>query len=97
MKKLMIMAAGTGGHIFPGLAIAETMKARGWQVTWLGTEHGMERDLVPRSGIEMDTIFFSGLRGKGLSHTVKGVFRLIASFGTCFSICLLYTSPSPRD
>ncbi|MES2024704.1 MAG: undecaprenyldiphospho-muramoylpentapeptide beta-N-acetylglucosaminyltransferase [Pseudomonadota bacterium] len=86
MKKLLIMAAGTGGHIFPGLAIAETMKARGWQVTWLGTEHGMERDLVPKSGIEMDTIAFAGLRGKGLLHTVKGVFRLIASFGTCFSI-----------
>lgn len=86
MKKLLIMAAGTGGHIFPGLAIAETMKARGWQVTWLGTEHGMERDLVPKSGIEMDTIAFAGLRGKGLLHTVKGVFRLVASFGTCFSI-----------
>ena len=47
MKRLLIMAAGTGGHIFPGLAIAETMKARGWQVSWLGTAHGMERDIVP--------------------------------------------------
>ncbi|MFJ7567148.1 undecaprenyldiphospho-muramoylpentapeptide beta-N-acetylglucosaminyltransferase [Herminiimonas sp. NPDC097707] len=86
MKKLLIMAAGTGGHIFPGLAIADTMQARGWEVTWLGTEHGMERDLVPKSGIAMDTIAFSGLRGKGLRHTVTGVFRLLASFGTCFSI-----------
>ena len=49
MKRLMIMAAGTGGHIFPGLAIAETMHARGWEVSWLGTAHGMERDIVPQA------------------------------------------------
>ena len=85
-RKLMIMAAGTGGHIFPGLAIAETMRARGWQVSWLGTSHGMERELVPRHGLEMDTIVFSGLRGKGLMHTVKGVWRLAASFVRCFNI-----------
>lgn len=86
MKKLLIMAAGTGGHIFPGLAIAETMQARGWQVSWLGTEHGMERDLVPKAGIAMDTISFTGLRGKGLRHSVTGVLRLLASFSTCYSI-----------
>ncbi len=86
MKRLLIMAAGTGGHIFPGLAIAETMKARGWEVTWLGTEHGMERDLVPKAGIAMDTISFAGLRGKGLKHTATGVLRMLASFKTCYSI-----------
>lgn len=86
MKRLVIMAAGTGGHIFPGLAIAETMKARGWQVSWLGTSHGMEGELVPKAGIEMDTIAFSGLRGKGLKHTITGAFKLVASFATCFSI-----------
>lgn len=86
MKRLLIMAAGTGGHIFPGLAIADTMRKRGWQVTWLGTSHGMEGELVPKHGIEMDTIAFSGLRGKGLMHTVKGAFRLLASFGACRAI-----------
>jgi len=86
MKKLLIMAAGTGGHIFPGLAIAQTMQARGWQVSWLGTEHGMERDLVPKAGIAMDTISFAGLRGKGWRHSVSGVLRLLASFSTCYSI-----------
>ena len=50
-RHLVVMAAGTGGHIFPGLAIAETMKARGWEVSWLGTERGMERDLVPKHGV----------------------------------------------
>ncbi|MFJ9451062.1 undecaprenyldiphospho-muramoylpentapeptide beta-N-acetylglucosaminyltransferase [Herbaspirillum sp. NPDC101397] len=85
-KRLLIMAAGTGGHIFPGLAIADTMRARGWQVSWLGTTHGMERELVPKHGVEMDAIVFAGLRGKGLMHTVKGVWRMIASFGACYGI-----------
>ena len=83
MKKLMIMAAGTGGHIFPGIAIAHTMRARGWEVSWLGTAHGMEQELVPKQGIEIDTIDFSGMRGKGLQHTVSGAFKLAASFATC--------------
>lgn len=86
MKRLLIMAAGTGGHIYPGLAIADTMKARGWQVSWLGTAHGMECDIVPRHGIAMDTIDFMGLRGKGLRHTLRGAFRLAASFATCLRI-----------
>lgn len=85
-KRLLIMAAGTGGHIFPGLAIADTMRARGWQVSWLGTTHGMERDLVPGHGIEMDSIVFAGLRGKGLMHTVKGMWSMFAGFGACFRI-----------
>ena len=86
MKKLLIMAAGTGGHIFPGLAIAATMQARGWTVSWLGTEQGMERTLVPRAGIAMDSIAFSGLRGKGLGHTIHGAVKLVASFFTCLTI-----------
>jgi UDP-N-acetylglucosamine--N-acetylmuramyl-(pentapeptide) pyrophosphoryl-undecaprenol N-acetylglucosamine transferase len=85
-KRLLIMAAGTGGHIFPGLAIADTMRARGWQVSWLGTTHGMERELVPKHGVEMDSIVFAGLRGKGLMHTLKGAWRMIASFGACYGI-----------
>jgi UDP-N-acetylglucosamine--N-acetylmuramyl-(pentapeptide) pyrophosphoryl-undecaprenol N-acetylglucosamine transferase len=86
MKRLMIMAAGTGGHIFPGIAIAQTMRARGWDVTWLGTAHGMEQDLVPQQGIAIDAIGFSGLRGKGLAHSIGGVFKLAASFVTCLGV-----------
>lgn len=86
MKKLLIMAAGTGGHIFPGLAIAATMRARGWQVTWLGTSHGMEGKLVAAHKIEMDELEFSGLRGKGLAHSLTGVVRLVKSFVKCFGI-----------
>jgi UDP-N-acetylglucosamine--N-acetylmuramyl-(pentapeptide) pyrophosphoryl-undecaprenol N-acetylglucosamine transferase len=80
-KKLMIMAAGTGGHIFPGIAIAQEMQARGWDVSWLGTAHGMEGDIVPKHGIPMDRIDFAGMRGKGLGHTLRGAFKMLASFG----------------
>ncbi|MDQ9171323.1 undecaprenyldiphospho-muramoylpentapeptide beta-N-acetylglucosaminyltransferase [Oxalobacteraceae bacterium R-40] len=86
MKRLLIMAAGTGGHIFPGLAIAQTMKARGWEVSWLGTMHGMERDLVPRHGIEMDSIDFAGLRGKGLAHSLSGMHKMVSGFAACLGI-----------
>ncbi|MES2151021.1 MAG: undecaprenyldiphospho-muramoylpentapeptide beta-N-acetylglucosaminyltransferase [Pseudomonadota bacterium] len=86
MKRLMIMAAGTGGHIFPGIAIAQTMRARGWDVSWLGTSTGMEQDLVPKHGIEMDSIDFTGMRGKGLQHTLSGAFKLTASFVSCLRI-----------
>jgi hypothetical protein len=72
MSHLVIMAAGTGGHIFPGLAVAREMQTRGWTVSWLGTSHGMENKLVPPTGILLDTIGFSGVRGKGLLHTATG-------------------------
>jgi UDP-N-acetylglucosamine--N-acetylmuramyl-(pentapeptide) pyrophosphoryl-undecaprenol N-acetylglucosamine transferase len=83
MKRLMIMAAGTGGHIFPGIAIAQTMRQRGWEVTWLGTAHGMERDIVPKHDIAMDLIDFAGMRGKGIAHTITGAFKMAASFASC--------------
>jgi UDP-N-acetylglucosamine--N-acetylmuramyl-(pentapeptide) pyrophosphoryl-undecaprenol N-acetylglucosamine transferase len=86
MKKLLIMAAGTGGHIFPGLAIAATMRARDWQVSWLGTQHGMEGGIVPQHQIELDAIDFAGLRGKGLAHGVRGMLKMVKSFLRCYLI-----------
>ncbi len=80
MKHLVVMAAGTGGHIMPGLAVAREMQQRGWSVSWLGTQTGMENRLVPpqaESGIVLDTIAFDGVRGKGLLHTATGGFRLL--------------------
>ena len=79
-KRIMIMAAGTGGHIFPGLAIAKIMQERGWVVSWLGTTHGMEGELVAEHGIEMDVLNFSGMRGKGFMHSLTGLFKLLQSF-----------------
>ncbi len=92
-KHLVVMAAGTGGHIMPGLAVAREMQQRGWTVSWLGTSHGMENRLVPPSGLPMDTIMFSGLRGKGLLHTLTGGLRLLLAFWSCLRI-LLKRKPS---
>ncbi len=86
MNHLVIMAAGTGGHIIPGLAVAQQMQGRGWSVSWLGTTHGMENKLVPPTGIPMDTISFSGLRGKGLLHMLTGGLRLLKAFVDCWRI-----------
>ncbi|MES2227652.1 MAG: undecaprenyldiphospho-muramoylpentapeptide beta-N-acetylglucosaminyltransferase [Pseudomonadota bacterium] len=86
MKHLLVMAAGTGGHVIPGLAVAREMQARGWSVSWLGTPAGMENRLVPPSGIPIDTIGFSGLRGKGLAHTLSGGLRLLGAFWSCLRI-----------
>ena len=61
----MIMAGGTGGHIFPALAVADTLRAQGWRVVWLGTRAGMENRLVPPQGHTMAWIRFSGVRGRG--------------------------------
>nr|WP_297356434.1 undecaprenyldiphospho-muramoylpentapeptide beta-N-acetylglucosaminyltransferase [uncultured Caldimonas sp.] len=85
-RHLVIMAAGTGGHIIPGLAVAHEMQRRGWTVSWLGTTQGMENRLVPAAGVPLDTIGFSGLRGKGLMHTLTGGFRMLAAFVSCWRI-----------
>lgn len=77
MRHLVVVAAGTGGHVMPGLAVAQALQARGWSVSWLGTRVGMERGLVERHGIGFDAIDFSGLRGKGLRPLVFGGFRLL--------------------
>ncbi|HEU4460592.1 MAG TPA: undecaprenyldiphospho-muramoylpentapeptide beta-N-acetylglucosaminyltransferase [Methylibium sp.] len=86
-RHLVVMAAGTGGHILPGLAVAREMQHRGWTVSWLGTPGGMEHKLVtPESGIPLDTIAFTGLRGKGFMHAMTGGFRLLGAFGQCLKL-----------
>ncbi len=89
MPHLVVMAAGTGGHVMPGLAVAREMRRRGWSVSWLGTAHGIENRLVPReagAAIPLDTIGFSGLRGKGFVHTLTGGMRLLKAFADCLAI-----------
>ncbi len=79
-RTALIMAAGTGGHIFPGLAIADELKRRGWAVEWLGTPAGMEGRLVSRAGYPMHTLAFGGVRGKGLLAWALLPLRLLAAF-----------------
>jgi len=77
MSHLVVVAAGTGGHVMPGLAVAEALRSRGWTVSWLGTRAGMERSLVEPRGIAFDAIDFGSLRGKGLGTLLLGGFRLL--------------------
>mgnify|MGYP003382377373 FL=1 len=76
----MIMAGGTGGHIFPALAVAHSMRDAGWRVVWLGNPDGMEARLVPQHGFEMVNLKFAALRGKGLLRKLLLPVNLLKGF-----------------
>lgn len=87
-RVILIMAGGTGGHVFPGLAVANYLKQLGWRVVWLGTEAGMERKLVSQQGYQMELINFSGLRGKKWITWLLLPLRLIKAFMQSVQIIL---------
>ena len=85
-KTALIMAGGTGGHIFPGLAVAEELRARGWRVHWLGTPGSMESRIVPPQGFALETIDFSGVRGKGLVTLALLPLKLLRAFWQALAV-----------
>ena len=79
-KCALVMAGGTGGHIFPGLAVAEALRDAGWRVHWLGAPHSMESQLVPPRGFAFEAVDFGGVRGKGLKTLAVLPFKLLRAF-----------------
>ena len=85
-KTALIMAGGTGGHIFPGLAVAEALRARGWRVHWLGAPNSMESRIVPQHGFVLETIDFGGVRGKGIVTLALLPLRLLRAFWQALAV-----------
>lgn len=82
----LVMAGGTGGHIFPGLAVAEALREKGWRVHWLGSPGSMESRLVPPRGFPLETIEFGGVRGKGVITLALLPLRLLRAFWQALAV-----------
>ena len=79
-RSALVMAGGTGGHIYPALAVAEALRARGWQVAWLGTRAGLEARIVPERGFTMAWLKLGGVRGKGPLRLLLLPLQLLVAF-----------------
>lgn len=89
-RTLMVMAGGTGGHVYPALAVADALRARGWDVFWLGTRAGLEARVVPAAGIDMVWVAMGGVRGKGLVKKLLLPAMLLVAFWQSLVAILRY-------
>jgi len=85
-KTVLLMAGGTGGHVFPALAVAQALRKQGISVYWLGTRRGMESQIVPAAGIDIFYINISGLRGTGLLNVFLAPFKILLALGQAIHI-----------
>lgn len=89
-RPVLIMAGGTGGHIFPGLAVARALQARSVPVVWLGSAHGLENQLVPKAGIRLETLRIGALRGKGAWTLLAAPWRLLRAVRDAIAVLRRY-------
>ena len=86
--RVLIMAGGTGGHVFPALAVARVLQSRGWLVDWIGTDRGLESRVVPAHDFTLHVMPVQGLRGKSAWFRVLSLFHLVTSFFAAFRLII---------
>ena len=84
--RVMIMAGGTGGHVFPALAVADRLRSKNVKISWLGTKPGIESELVPANNIELHYLNIEGIRGRGFAALLKAPLLLLRSISQALSV-----------